>query len=102
MIIYTVVIQSITYEGHHTNSVENFKTLEEAKAFIDNCVESQKRLEGADSFWPTDITGSMSEFGWIFNGKIAYGIETESVNKEHKPWDIYKMKRFVIPTLVEA
>ena len=100
MIIYTVVIQSIDYEGHHQNSIENFRVLEEAKKFIDNCVESQKVLEGADSFWPTDISGSSCEYGWVFSGKIIYGVETTRVGDDHKPWDVYKTKRFMIPTLV--
>lgn len=100
MTIYTVIIQGIDYEGHHQNSVENFKTLEEAKNFIDSCIESQKVLEGEDSFWVTEITGSNHEYGWIFGGKIPYGVETKKVG-EHKPWDIYKTKRFVIPTIVK-
>jgi len=100
MIIYTVVIQSIDYEGHHQNSIENFTDLEEAKKFIDHCIESQKVLEGADSFWATEISGSMAEYGWIFSGKIPYGIETERVG-EHKPWDVYKTKRFIIPTIAQ-
>ena len=100
MIIYTVVIQSITYEGHHQNSVENFTDLEQAKKFIDHCIECQKVLEGADSFYATEISGSMAEYGWVFSGKIPYGIETERVG-EHKPWDIYKTKRFIIPTIAQ-
>ena len=100
MVIYTVVIQSIDYEANHTNSVENFKTIEGAKAFIDGCVESQKILEGPDSFWPSEITGSSCEYGWIFPGKIVYGVETKSTRKEHKPWDIYKMRRFALATIV--
>ena len=99
MIIYTVVIQSIKYDGSHQNSVENFKSLDAAKAFIDHCIESQKTLEGADSFMTFDLTGSMYEYGWVFSGKIPYGIETETLKKD-KRFDVYKTKRFVIPTIV--
>lgn len=100
MIIYTVVIQSINYDGSHQNNVENFKTLEEAKDFIDSCVESQKTLEGVDSFTTYDLTGSMAEYGWLFSGKIAYGVECQRV-KEGKDWEIYTTKRFVLPTIVQ-
>ena len=97
MKIYTVIIQGIDYEGHHQNSIDNFTTLDDAKKFIDDCIECQKRLEGENSFWASEITGSMCEYGWLFGGKIAYGVETERVG-EHKPWDIYKTKRFVLET----
>ena len=102
MIIYTVVVQSVKYDGSHQNSVENFKTLEEAKSFIDSCVESQKTLEGADSFTTYDLTGSMAEYGWIFSGKIPYGIECQKVKQgDEKSWEFYTTKRFVIPTIVQ-
>lgn len=98
MIVYTVVIQSIAYDGHQVNSVENFKDLEAAKKFIDSCVAIQKTLEG-DVFMEYDLTNSMCEYGWIFSGKIPYGIEL-SREAEGKPHDYYKTKRFIIPTLM--
>ena len=100
MVIYTVVVQSIDYNGHHQNSIENFGDFDKAKKFIDDCIDGQKTLEGEDSFYATDISGSWGEYGWIFRGQIPYGIETERV-KEGKPWDVYKTKRFIIPTNVQ-
>jgi len=101
MKIYTVVVQGIDYEGHHTNSITNFGDFDKAKKYVDDCVDGQKRLEGENSFWAFDITGAYCEYGWIFGGKIAYGIETKRVGEHHKPWDIYKTNRFVLETEVE-
>ena len=97
MKIYTVIIQGITSDGHHQNSVENFETFDKAKKFIDDCVEAQKSLEGEDSFVPYDMTGEAYEMGWIFRGKVLYGVETRHTNTG-KPFHMYGEKRFVIET----
>ena len=75
MKIYTVITQSINNVGHHQNSIDNFSNFEDAKKYINDCVEGNKKLEGEDTFSCFEMTGSWTEYGWMFNNRIPYGVE---------------------------
>ena len=102
MIIYTLITQSIYKDGHHVNLIDNFENLEEAKSCLDSRVASQKTLEG-DVFAKFELTDSTCEYGWLFEGKIVYGIELQRALAENNiPGnDIISTKRFIIPTLTK-
>ena len=97
MDIFTVVIQGIQTDATHRNGIETFDSFEKAKQFIDHCVETQKSLEGKDSFIVRDLTGERGLYGWLFSGEILYGVETENISgMEH--FRGFKARRFIIKT----
>ena len=95
MKIYSVITQCIHENGYHTNGIDTFTSLEKAKAFIDNNVEGQKKIEGTDNMISEfDITGKTSQYGWMYPGKIVYGVKIKQKFRN----EILHTVRFVLET----
>ena len=101
MKIYSVITQGIHNDGYHINGIDNFTSLEKAKAFIDNNVECQKRLEGTDNIiGEFDVTGEANQYGWMYSGKIVYGVKImqKFENKHCFHEENFQTIRFVLET----
>ena len=99
MKIYTVITQAVYFDGYHTNSINNFRTLDKAKNFIDSCVECQKKLEG-DVFYVTETSGLNIMYGWMFSSKVVYGVEMKR-SREHSSHEICSTERFILETEID-
>ena len=95
MKIYAVITQCIHEDGYHVNALDTFTSFEKAKAFIDNNVDGQKRIEGTDNIvGEFSIAGETNQYGWMYSGKIVYGVKIKQKFRNENLCSI----RFVLET----